>query len=75
MLVGSFDVYVSNKLIAQAIMYLKKEIGQTQEYISKISLNDKDGVQRLKEYTNDLNDYIDSLEMLMEVAAKREKSK
>ena len=75
MLVGSFDVYVSNKLIAQAIMYLKKEIGQTQEYISKISLNDKDGVQRLKEYTNDLNNYIDSLEMLMEVAAKREKSK
>lgn len=75
LLIGSFDVYVSSKLIAEAIMYLKKQIDQTQKYISKISLNYenyKEGVKRLKDYTNDLNDYIDSLEMLTEVVEKRE---
>lgn len=72
LLVGSFDVYVSNKLITKAIIYLQKTIKQTQEYISQINSNSKDGIQKLKEYTKNLNDYIDSFEMLTEVAEKRQ---
>lgn len=71
LLVGSFDVYVSDKLITKAIIYLQKEIGQTQEYISQINLNCKNGMQKLKEHTKNLNDYIDSFEMLTEVTKKR----
>lgn len=46
LLVGSFDVYVSNKLITKAIIYLQKTIKQTQEYISQINSNSKDGIQK-----------------------------
>lgn len=71
LLADSFNVYVSDKLITKAIIYLKKEIEQTQKYISQINLNYKNGMQKLKEHAKNLNDYIDSFEMLTEVTKKR----
>lgn len=69
--VGSFDVYVSDKLIAQSITYLRNKIERVSVEIGKTKMDREYGIETLKTLSIELANALDSLEMLEEVAEKR----
>ena len=73
LLINSFDVYVSDKLIAQSITYLRKKIKSVSAHIGKTKLNKEYGTESLKTFASELTNALSSLEMLEEVAEKRKR--